>query len=93
MESKYQVVVMGGGPAGSSAAYTLAGAGVKVCLIDRSIFPRDKLCGGLLTIRSKRAFQRIFKADWTPVIQTVSKGAERGRFLIMAIPRSTSSAE
>lgn len=46
-----------------------------MCLIDRSIFPRDKLCGGLLTLRSKRAFQTIFKTDWTPVIQTVSTGA------------------
>jgi menaquinone-9 beta-reductase len=73
--SKFQVVVVGGGPAGSSAAHTLAAAGIKVCLIDRSVFPRDKLCGGLLTLRSKKAFQTIFKTDWSPAIQTVSKGA------------------
>ena len=74
-EPKFQVVVIGGGPAGSSAAYTLAGSGVKVCVIDRSVFPRDKLCGGLLTIRSKKTFQTIFNTDWTPAIQTVSRGA------------------
>jgi len=74
-EHKFQVAVIGGGPAGSSAAYTLARSGVKVCVIDRSVFPRDKLCGGLLTIRSKKTFQTIFKTDWAPAIQTVSRGA------------------
>jgi geranylgeranyl reductase family protein len=73
--SKFQVVVIGGGPAGSSAARTLAAAGIKVCLIDRSVFPRDKLCGGLLTLRSQKAFQTIFQKDWAPVIQAGSKGA------------------
>jgi menaquinone-9 beta-reductase len=67
--------VVGGGPAGSSAAHTLAAAGITVCVIDRSVFPRDKLCGGLLTLRSKKAFQTIFKTDWSPVIQATSKGA------------------
>lgn len=72
---KFQVVVVGGGPAGSSAAHTLAAAGIKVCVIDRSVFPRDKLCGGLLTLRSQKAFQTIFQTDWSPVIQTTAKGA------------------
>ena len=73
--SEFNVVIVGGGPAGSSAARTLAVAGINVCLIDKSVFPRDKLCGGLLTLRSKKAFQTIFNADWSPVIQTVAKGA------------------
>ena len=73
--SGFNVVIVGGGPAGSSAARTLAAAGINVCLIDKSFFPRDKLCGGLLTLRSKKAFQTIFKSDWAPVIQTVAKGA------------------
>jgi len=73
--SKFQVVVVGGGPAGSSAARTLAAAGIKVCLIDRSVFPREKLCGGLLTLRSKKAFETVFKTDWSPVIRAVSRGA------------------
>lgn len=41
-------VVVGAGPAGSVAALVLARAGVDVRLIDRSIFPRDKLCGDTL---------------------------------------------
>jgi len=39
------VLVVGAGPAGSVAALVLARAGVKVTLLDRSVFPRDKLCG------------------------------------------------
>jgi geranylgeranyl reductase family protein len=39
------VLVVGGGPAGSMAALVLARAGVNVTLLDRATFPRDKLCG------------------------------------------------
>lgn len=42
------VLIVGAGPAGSSAALTLARAGVRVCLIDRQRFPRHKLCGDTL---------------------------------------------
>ena len=39
------VLIVGGGPAGSIAALVLARAGVHVTLLDRASFPRDKLCG------------------------------------------------
>jgi menaquinone-9 beta-reductase len=42
------VLVVGAGPAGSMAALTLARAGIRVRLIDRAAFPRDKLCGDTL---------------------------------------------
>ena len=41
-------LVVGAGPAGAVAALVLARAGVHVRLIDRSAFPRDKLCGDTL---------------------------------------------
>jgi len=41
----YDVIVAGGGPAGASAAFYLSRAGLKVALIDKCIFPRDKVCG------------------------------------------------
>src|SRR5271155_1294872 len=43
------VVVIGGGPAGSSAAIRLARAGYHVRLYEKSRFPRPKLCGGFLS--------------------------------------------
>ena len=47
---------MGAGPAGATAARTLARAGVTVRLLDRSKFPRNKPCGGGISIRVLRRF-------------------------------------
>jgi len=46
------VIVVGAGPAGSSTAYHLANAGVDVLLLEKSAFPRDKVCGDGLTPRA-----------------------------------------
>src|SRR5437764_2273310 len=51
---RYDAIVVGAGPAGSTTAYRLARAGARVCLIDRARFPRDKPCGGGLTVRAVR---------------------------------------
>jgi geranylgeranyl reductase family protein len=52
--ARYDVIVVGAGPAGSTTAYRLARAGARVCLVDRARFPRDKPCGGGLTLRAVR---------------------------------------
>src|ERR1700733_10896129 len=46
------VVVIGGGPAGSSAAIRLARSGRRVRLYEKSHFPRPKLCGGFISPES-----------------------------------------
>jgi menaquinone-9 beta-reductase len=61
---QFDVVIVGGGPAGSAAARTLGAAGKSVCLIDKATFPREKLCGGLITLRSKSIFERVFEIPW-----------------------------
>ncbi|OKL48301.1 drug:proton antiporter [Boudabousia liubingyangii] len=43
------VLIVGAGPAGSSAAHYLAQQGVQVTLVDKAVFPRDKICGDGLT--------------------------------------------
>ncbi|HEX4217399.1 MAG TPA: geranylgeranyl reductase family protein [Acidimicrobiales bacterium] len=45
---RFDVVVIGGGPAGSVAAFVLAKGGARVALVDKSTFPRDKACGDLV---------------------------------------------
>ncbi len=45
MEHEAQVLVIGGGPAGSATALHLARAGVSVLLIERDTFPKQKCCG------------------------------------------------
>jgi geranylgeranyl reductase family protein len=42
---RFDVVIIGAGPAGSSAAIALGGLGYSVALIDKEQFPREKLCG------------------------------------------------
>jgi len=51
---RFDVLVVGGGPAGSTTAYRLAEAGASVLLVDKATFPRDKPCGGGLTMRAVR---------------------------------------
>jgi geranylgeranyl reductase family protein len=43
------VVIVGGGPAGSSSAWALRNSGLDVLIVDRATFPRNKLCGGWIT--------------------------------------------
>ena len=50
------VLVVGAGPAGATAARTLAAAGVAVRLLDRAAFPRNKPCGGGISVRILRRF-------------------------------------
>lgn len=71
--SAYDVIVVGGGPAGSATAFTLAKAGLRTCLVDKQCFPREKLCGGLVTTRSKKVFDKIFGHSWDASLFLCSK--------------------
>jgi geranylgeranyl reductase family protein len=66
----YDAIVAGAGPAGSTAARLLARQGASVLLLDRQPFPRDKPCGGGVTLRAA-AVQDI---DLSPVVERTVYG-------------------
>ncbi|MDA7423268.1 geranylgeranyl reductase family protein [Thalassococcus lentus] len=58
---KFDLIVIGAGPAGASAALAASRDGLRVALVDKRQFPRDKLCGGALTGRAVSTFQRLYQ--------------------------------
>lgn len=52
--NEYDLLVIGAGPAGAAAALRGAAQGLRVALVDRHAFPRNKLCGGGVTGRARR---------------------------------------
>jgi geranylgeranyl reductase family protein len=71
---RFDAIVVGAGPAGSTAALRLSRAGAKVLLLDRERFPRDKPCGGGLTERAVK--QLPVSVD--PVVEDVVDRFELG---------------
>lgn len=55
----YDVVIIGGGPSGISAGISLIKAGYNCCILDKNSFPRNKLCGGLVTQKSYELINEI----------------------------------
>ncbi|MCL4243025.1 MAG: geranylgeranyl reductase family protein [Dehalococcoidia bacterium] len=51
---RFDAIVVGAGPAGSTAARELAASGARVLLLDRAAFPRYKACGGGIPLRTER---------------------------------------
>ncbi len=62
---RFDVAVVGAGPAGSVTAIHLARGGARVLLLDKARFPRDKPCGGGLTLRAVRQLP----VDPSPVVE------------------------
>ncbi|HEY6121418.1 MAG TPA: NAD(P)/FAD-dependent oxidoreductase [Pyrinomonadaceae bacterium] len=57
--NRFEVVIAGAGPAGSSAAIHLAQRGVNVLLVEQKRFPRQKLCGEFISPECREHFKRL----------------------------------
>lgn len=68
----YDVIVVGAGPGGATAARVCVQHGLKTLLIEKERFPRYKACGGCLSLKTLR----LIDFDLTPVIENVIYGAK-----------------
>jgi len=69
---KFDVIIIGGGPSGALCGIELQKKGIKTCIIDQSSFPRDKVCGGLLTQKSVDLIEK-YLADLNPSEYIIDK--------------------
>jgi len=67
----YDVIVVGAGPGGATAAYELARRGLRVALFEQKTLPRYKPCGGCLSLK----IDRILDLDLRPVVERTVYGA------------------
>ena len=63
MTERFDLVIAGGGPSGSAAAWQAAQTGARVVVLDKAVFPRDKPCGDGLTARAVSYLQKMGLAD------------------------------
>jgi menaquinone-9 beta-reductase len=83
VEEPYDIAIVGAGPAGSTAAYAAARRGLRVALIDRQRFPRDKPCGdgigpGAVAVARQLGLGEIFASD-VPVSAVTVTGPDGTR--------------
>lgn len=71
----YDILIVGAGPAGTSTAMALAGSGLKVALLDKANFPRDKVCGDFVTERGIRAIKEISPNLYNQILQFPEKAS------------------
>src|SRR5882672_1831088 len=90
------ITVIGGGPAGSSAAIRLARSGRRVRLFEKAIFPRPKLCGGFLSpeslidLEELNVLEALRRSGAYPIRRTVLTSS-KGVMIETALPAETLS--
>lgn len=60
---QYDIAIIGAGPAGATCAIALRDAGLRVALIDKATFPRDKVCGDAIPARAARVLRELAPAS------------------------------
>ena len=77
---QFDCIVVGAGPAGSTAARELASSGARVLVVDRAEFPRYKACGGGIPLRTEKLLPfpiDFVVEDSVSLLQVSHKGASR----------------
>ena len=79
----YDLAIVGGGPAGATAALYASRLGLKAILIDKSIWPRDKICGDALSGKAVDMLKDldILKHFLTPKLKKLWLSKVRSIFL------------
>src|SRR5277367_30082 len=80
-ENMYDLVVIGGGPAGTSAAITAARAGARVLLLERGRFPRHKVCGEFVSAESLDLLANLLDSDSKTLLSDAVRIAKARIFL------------
>lgn len=78
--NSYDAIIIGGGPAGSSAAIRLADAGARVLLLEEKRMPREKLCGEFITPECFPTLARLGVMD-----RLIAAGAQRITRLTLSV--------
>lgn len=78
MEARYDILIVGAGPAGCTCAYQLAGSGLKIAILEKDIFPRDKICGDALSTDVINQFSWMNPELAQQFQKLVSKTTSRG---------------
>ncbi len=81
MQSIYDAIVVGAGPAGSSSAYELAFSGLTVLLVDKAVFPRQKCCGGGVTVKASKFLGDVLQEAGEKTISNATFKSGRSTFL------------
>src|ERR1700704_4314603 len=91
IDKRFDVLIVGSGPAGSIAALVLARGGARVALVDKVAFPRDKACGDLIGPRGVQLLHEL-KVDvpaTTRVSDMIVVGPSGNRVRLPAPPGRT----
>src|SRR5689334_15252755 len=75
MSQKYDAIIVGGGPAGATAAFFLGQAGAKVLVLEKEKIPRYKTCGGAVSGRVLEQFQFAFDSVIGSRLRSISYGS------------------
>ncbi len=76
MPQSYDVAILGAGPAGTACALALRGAGLRVALVDKAQFPRDKICGDAIPGPALKALRQLDPAYADELLATLRPKAE-----------------